>query len=161
MRGFALLFAILSVGLISAISFGLFQIIFGELKIGENARESSIAFFAADSGIERALFFNNQMHAYDTKGCQDPATGAKLDPLCEEVSSTATNITNRFFLGSNMFTNGVCVKVEIQRIDQNNDGAFDTTIISATGRNKGDAAQSCQSAAQVVVERGLKITIQE
>jgi hypothetical protein len=55
-RGFALLFSVLISSLLLTIGLSIFSIALKELAISTAARQSIHAFFAADSGRERALY---------------------------------------------------------------------------------------------------------
>lgn len=57
---------------ISAIAFGLSRLAVGQLKMSRDVSKSVIAFFAADSGIERALYEERiGDEARDISGCVD------------------------------------------------------------------------------------------
>lgn len=55
-RGFVILFAVTLSALLLAIALGITNIAFRELKFSTNARDTNDAFFAADTGLEYALF---------------------------------------------------------------------------------------------------------
>ncbi|MEK7480638.1 MAG: pilus assembly PilX N-terminal domain-containing protein [Patescibacteria group bacterium] len=63
-RGIALLFTLLIISVAVSLSIGVFNIIVGELEIGEGARESTEAFYAADSGVECILYWDLKEHAF-------------------------------------------------------------------------------------------------
>ena len=58
--GFVLLFAILITGVISAAALGISKIVNKEIVLASIGKDSQLAFFAADSGAECALYWNNQ-----------------------------------------------------------------------------------------------------
>lgn len=59
-RGFALLFSVLVAGILLTIGLGIFSITFKELLLSSSDRESQIAFYAADTGTECALYWDIQ-----------------------------------------------------------------------------------------------------
>ena len=61
-----MLLAIFISSLALALSLGIFTIIFGELGISGTSKESLEAFYAADSGIECALFWDIKQQAFST-----------------------------------------------------------------------------------------------
>jgi len=63
-RGFALLFAVLTASLLLAIGMSIFRISFKELTISIAARDSQIAFYAADSARECAVYWDIKTGAF-------------------------------------------------------------------------------------------------
>lgn len=62
-RGFTLLIAVLIGSLMLSIGFAIFNFAFKELILASSAKESQIAFFAADAGLECALYHDQQVPA--------------------------------------------------------------------------------------------------
>lgn len=58
-KGFVLLFAVVLSSVILSISLGLSEITLSELNFSTSARNTNSAFFAADVGVECALFYEN------------------------------------------------------------------------------------------------------
>lgn len=56
--GFVLAFALLLSSVVLALAFGIFNILLKELVLTSSARDSQIAFYAADSGVECALYWD-------------------------------------------------------------------------------------------------------
>ncbi len=71
-RGVALLFTVLLTSMLLLVALGISNIMFKELIFSAEARDSDKAFFAADTGIECALFLD--------KSGPDYATGVFIDP---------------------------------------------------------------------------------
>ena len=63
-RGFTLLFASLISALLLAISLAIFSISNKELVLSTTARDSQYAFYAADAGLECALYWDLQYNAF-------------------------------------------------------------------------------------------------
>lgn len=59
-RGFTLLYAVLISSILLAIGIAIFEITVRELRLSSVVRESQYAFYAADSGIECALYWDVQ-----------------------------------------------------------------------------------------------------
>jgi hypothetical protein len=57
--GFVLLYAVTLSAILLSIALGVSQIAFKENTFGTSARETNEAFFAADTGVECALFYDN------------------------------------------------------------------------------------------------------
>ncbi len=59
-RGFTLFYAVLMSSLLLALGLAIFNITYKELILSAGARESAIAFYAADAGLECALFWDRK-----------------------------------------------------------------------------------------------------
>jgi Tfp pilus assembly protein PilX len=55
-RGVAIYFAVLIMVLVLAMALGLATILFGQIKMASSMGDSVIAFYAADTGMEEALY---------------------------------------------------------------------------------------------------------
>jgi len=89
--GFAMLFAVLTASLLLTIGISIFNISFKELLISTNARESQIAFYAADSARECAVYWTIKKGAF--RACyNDVCTGDSLVPA--EITDLNTVICN-------------------------------------------------------------------
>ena len=80
-KGFVLLFAVVLSAIILSISLGLSEISLKQLSFGNQARETGDAFFAADTGLECALF-------YDIKGAGEYGTPFGYDGNLGEMTVT-------------------------------------------------------------------------
>ncbi|MEX0652400.1 MAG: pilus assembly PilX N-terminal domain-containing protein [Candidatus Paceibacterota bacterium] len=65
-RGFTLLVAVLISGVLLSIGLAIFNITIKELLLSSSGRESQFAFYAADSGIECALYWDQKGSAFST-----------------------------------------------------------------------------------------------
>lgn len=63
-KGFALFYAIIMISVISAIAFGLASITYKQKTLASLAGDSQIAFYAADAGMECALYNNAKIFDY-------------------------------------------------------------------------------------------------
>ena len=65
-KGFAILFAVLTASLLMSIGISIFGISIKELTISTAARDSQVAFYAADSARECALYWDEKVGAFAT-----------------------------------------------------------------------------------------------
>ncbi len=65
-RGFTLLLAVLIGSILIAIGSAIFNILSKEIILSSSGRESQFAFFAADTGIECALYWDAKHNAFAT-----------------------------------------------------------------------------------------------
>lgn len=75
-RGFVLAFSLLISSIVLALAFGIFNILLKQIVLTSSAKDSQIAFYAADAGAECALYWDthtsrtisNSPTAFDTNG---------------------------------------------------------------------------------------------
>lgn len=65
-RGFTLLLAVLISGILLALGFALYNIASKELILSSTGRDSQFAFYAADAGVECALYWDLKRNAFGT-----------------------------------------------------------------------------------------------
>lgn len=87
--GFILIFAILVGSMLLAIGIAISNLVFKELSIVAVSRESQIAFYAADSGAECALYWDVQ-GPYLTSSSNPPGPFSFASPDPEHPSVTGT-----------------------------------------------------------------------
>lgn len=145
-HGIALLFTLLIIGVAISLSTGVFNIILGELKIGEGARESMRAFFAADSGVECILYWDlkEQAFVFDK---EKTITCMGSSPSFSRSSQTINGKAAIVYQSTAPFalTNGACVSLTVIKFS---DGS---SRIEALGEN------TCNPAATRVVQRGIEV----
>jgi hypothetical protein len=87
-----MLFAVLTASLLLTIGISIFNISLKELTISTNTRESQIAFFAADSARECALYWDIKKGAFPA--CLDGACALKTTtteiPMCNGIPRVIT-----------------------------------------------------------------------
>ncbi|MEK7157734.1 MAG: hypothetical protein AAB688_01510 [Patescibacteria group bacterium] len=139
-KGFAMLFSVLISSLLVAIGLSIFSLTLKELTISTSARESQVAFYAANSGMDCAIYWNFQDKfagsvAPDVSGVQ-----------CGESfgSASASGDVYKFKFDITSDTNGPCVEVVVTKGTD--------TIIESRGKN------ICGAEGRKV-ERGLTATI--
>lgn len=79
MKGITLLFTILISSLVLILGLGVLSVLFGEISISGFAKESLEAFYAADTGMECALYWDKKM------------LQTSEDPGSQQVSNFATS----------------------------------------------------------------------
>jgi len=80
-RGFTLFYAVLVSSLLLALGLAIFNITYKELILSAGARESAVAFYAADAGLECALFWDRK-HT----GLSSPVFGFYGDSLASGLA---------------------------------------------------------------------------
>jgi hypothetical protein len=145
-RGIALLFTLLIIGVAISLSIGVFNIILGELEIGEGARESMRAFYAADSGAECILYWDLKERAF-VFDKEKAITCAGSSPSFTRSSQTVDGKAATVYQSTAPFSlaNGACASLTVIKF---NDGS---SRISALGEN------ICNPAALRVVQRGVEV----
>jgi len=150
-RGFTLLYASLVGALLLAIASGIFSIIFKELILTSSSRESFTAFYAADSGLECALYWDFNQSLFATSSASNPNTSG--------VSCAGSNFTNTWTVvgdGNSALTNfsltfapnDYCSDVSVSKADG-------LTTIESRGYN------TCDTNNPRRVERAIRATFSE
>ena len=135
-KGFVILFAVTISAILLSIALGVANIALKEVKFGTSARDTNDAFFAADTGIEYALFHDK------------PSVNSYPYTLLPGNIQTYSNIIVSG-LGS---VGASCAIVSIKK-DNTNPLIISTTII-AKGYNIGDAL--CDSTNSDRIEREIR-----
>lgn len=134
--GFVILFAVTLSAILLAIALGVANIALKEVKFSTSAKDTNNAFFAADTGIEKALF--------EDKSSTSPTEEGEI-----HASFFVAN------LGSENFS---CANVGITKTTtMNADSSLSTvTTIISKGYNIGN--ESCTSTNPDRVEREIKVS---
>ena len=115
-RGFTLLIAVLISGILLSLGVAIFNIVSKEIVLSTSGRESQFAFYASDTGIECALYWDYQQDAFATTSALAEVSCADKDiPLTRDydaVSDTYTTTFN-FSLGTGLAS--PCSAVEVVR----------------------------------------------
>lgn len=131
--GFVILFAVTISSILLAIALGVANIAVKEVKFSTSAKDTNDAFFAADTGIEYALFHDK--------------TPSEYVPVPNEVFTWDVVVTSP---GLNS-----CAKVSITK--DNTSPSNTTTLIVSKGYNVGDVG-TCISTNPNRIERELKVS---
>ena len=81
-RGFTLIFSVLISSILVALGSAIFDLVSKEIILSSAGRESQFAFYAADTGIECALYWDYKQNAFST-------TSALTQVLCDADNSPA------------------------------------------------------------------------
>ena len=146
-RGFTLLIATLISGILLALGFAIYNIVSKEIVLSSSGRESQFALYAADSGVECALYWDYKEDAFSTSTPQQPecAEGAvdDYDITYDAVDDTYTT-TFSFSLGEAL--SSPCTSVTVVR-GQNPK----TTTLVSSGYN------TCITSNPRRIERAIRV----
>ncbi|MBD3282226.1 MAG: hypothetical protein GF387_01295 [Candidatus Portnoybacteria bacterium] len=82
-KGVSLLLTLLIMAALLAVAFGLSRLSLGEIKLARDIPKSLVAFYAADSGIERAIYQDRVLGSISNfNDCVDDS-----DEICYEVTT--------------------------------------------------------------------------
>lgn len=168
--GFAMLFAVLTSSVLLSIGLSIFNLTVKELALSSAGRESQAAFYASDSGVECALYWDVVKSAFATSSESYPSSvpscaGQDVGPVVTSSSPTSAVTTFSFAptdVGStdaSPYLGGTCVLVTVSK-----DSSTGTHILSR-GYNVGylsddNAAQTgnrCAGLDSLKVERALLV----
>ena len=146
--GFTLLLSILVVSVILSVGLGIFDIMTKELKLSGLGRESQIAFYAADAGIE-CFFYWEIKHPNLNKSAFEPETGGTNTINCAgndiQISGSGTYVFNL------PLSNNSCVKINITKDTSLSNKVI--TTVESSGYNNMD----CDSTSPFKVERAIRM----
>lgn len=112
-RGFTLLLAVLVSGILLALGFAIFNIVSKEVILSSSGRESQFAFYAADTGVECALYWDYQADAFSAESTDIPACGGLDLNTYEKTDDGFGNITTTFSFSLGDAVNYPCADVEV------------------------------------------------
>lgn len=141
-NGYTLLFAVLVSALVLAIGISILTIAKKEFLLATSARDSSLAFYAADSGIECAAYGELLKNAFDLSGANTGLLNCNFAPVPVVVVSDITNGKQFVFdvnVSNTQTTGGPCASVIIQKTTDPVTGIIQTNIDSR-GYNTGWAS---------------------
>ncbi len=135
-KGITLILAVLVSSLALTLGMGVFTLLFSQIEFSGVAKESTVAFYAADSGVECALFWDINHDSF--------ATSSISTINCDEDSFEVGGSS-----GLSVFTlplgNGSCANVEVEKSDN-------FTVITSLGEN------FCGVVSSKTVQRGLRVS---
>ncbi len=148
-RGFTLLIAVVLTSVLLSVGLALLDISYKQIMLSSTARQSQYAFYAADSAIECALFWDQKRNAFQY--------GASPTPIrCANTQITVTSTTTSGYKESGFYTpciNNTQAKVTVYKYQAGGSDTCNggTTCIYADGFN------SCNVSDARRIERGLKV----
>lgn len=138
-KGFSLFLSVLLMSIIATIAFSVFEIFYLQILMIGNIKDSQIAFYAADYGLE-CIYYND----------------IKLNKIKTSQLSNCNNVSKIIALPIDtwqlFFTDGTCVTI---RTNFDDPPPF-TTRIQAYGRDKYTGVD-CDTPVLRRVERGLEV----
>lgn len=140
-EGFTLLLAVLITSMVLAISFGFSIFVIRELNISIVGRESQKAVFAADSGIECALYWDLAQKKFATTSPPCPCT---IRCLGQDYTVGGPAGISEFTLN---FTNGACAMIKVNKITY-----YPKTRIESKGHSV------CAAGGPIRTERAFRVT---
>ncbi len=135
-RGITVLLVVIIISVLFSISIGIFNIVFGELRLSGEITDSFVASFAADQSIERALYRDRMLPA----------------PLCPGVGTACyAEDSSAVTALQNLLPTGVCYNLSVDKT-LNADGVTIDTKLTSIGTYRCGAGQSR------VVKRSYELT---
>ncbi len=148
-KGFVLLFTVLLAAVVLAVSLEAANVAFREIGFSTSARDTNEAFFAADTGVECALYNDK---AGDVSFVQTGGSGS-INCMGSAIPvSGSYPIWNFIVSGLGESGNG-CSRVSV---DKSN-----LPIVALTSYGYNEGGSSCNSTAANLVERELEVTFNE
>jgi len=155
--GFALLFAVLATSVLLAVSASIWNIAMREVILSSFGRESQVAFFAADSGLECALYWDLVNNSFATStGPVDISCGGTPSSFSVGgggLASPTSYIGNPSDPSQDLLltasATGPCVLVSVTK-------EYSGTRLVTTARAYG--YNTCNPLSPTRVERGLLVT---
>lgn len=159
--GFALLFSVLIASIMLSIALAIFNIVYKELILSSAVKNSQFAFYAADAGLECALYWDYKGKVFATS--TDSVLGASgvtcngtdiTAAVNTPISRTADAATTLFYL--NFLPDAYCVSVTVRKESI----PTKRTTIEGRGYNAGYDASTgdCSGSLDRKEERGLLVT---
>lgn len=135
--GFVILFAVVISSIILSITLGVANVTLKEIKFGTSAKETNYSFFAADTGIECALFNDKPPTAFPLPG---PSTGVACASSLPTFVGDSNSGTYTFYVVGLGTTSTNCAKVTVLKTKSGTDVL--TTAI-AKGYNVDGSYDDC------------------
>lgn len=157
-QGIAIYMAVTITAALVLVSFAIINLVLKQISISSVARDSVAAFYAADSGIECALYWDLKNPTNPTRSAFSTTTPTQTFVSCNNQSipiSVITGATTTF-----SFTlpapESYCVTVGVFK---KYSGSLPVTQIEARGYNSGTVSgTSCVSSSARRVERAVSVT---
>jgi hypothetical protein len=151
--GFTALFAVIVSALVLAIGISIANITLKQIQISSANRDSQIAFYAADSGAECALFADLNEKAFPLEGGPLQFSCLGQDHTASVVDDTGPNEGVVWgFTVEYEEDPKYCAIITVEKVDTNSDPTFaEKTIILSRGYN------TCNTDSPRRLERGLEI----
>jgi Tfp pilus assembly protein PilX len=153
-KGFTLLIAIILASVALLVGLALADVAYKQVVLSTTAKQSSLAFYAADSALECTLYYDQRRIAFDHT---TPLIQSELQCDGAGITNYATNVSGsvRTTTFSTPCTGGVTANVTVYKVDTMSGASCGAngakTCIYADGYN------SCNASDRNRLERGLKV----
>jgi hypothetical protein len=166
-KGYTLLFAVLVSSIVLAVGISILTISKKEFLLSSSARESITAFYAADSGLECALYYNDNTDAFSSSTASIAGTIYYMGRcMGNDINTTATNISDvdgekySFVFHTKMqnTSSKACAIVTVTKAFYNvpTYGLLASTTIISRGTNLGWKNGVCSEPSPRRVERAIE-----
>jgi hypothetical protein len=145
--GFTILFAVLTGSLLLAIGVAVFNITLKELILSSSARDSQFAIYAADTGIECALYWDSAANSFATGTGQRSVDCAEQTATFDISATLPATSTFTLLFQEEANTGQPCAIVDVGKYENPT-----RTILVSRGYN------TCVEGSPRRVERALKVT---
>lgn len=156
-RGFTLLLSVLIASVLLSLGLAIFSITIRELLLSSTGRESQFAFYAADTGIECALYFDVQLGAFSTTTASAVSCNvdmANASNANQTVGGQGWGVASTFALS--FLPDPYCAVVTITKTNTN---GVVRTDIDSRGYNIGTKNEdACTSSDPRRIERAIRVT---
>jgi len=149
-RAFTLLLAVLVSGILLALGLAISNIVIKDLVLSSSGRESQFAFYAADTGVECALYWDIKHDAFSPEStitefyCGDEGEGKV--PLTSNYNAGLDILTTTFSLALGPAEANACSSVSVQKYI-----AQRKTVVEALGYN------TCNLTNPRRIERAIRV----
>ena len=148
-NGFTILLSVLVVSIVLSAGLGIFGVMTRELKLSGMGRESQLAFYAADAGIECFFYWEIKQSAFEPDGSSNTIKCAGSGDIALSDADITGNSSYSFNISLGAPTDP-CVKVEVVK-----DYSFSNKVIT-TVKSKGYNID-CNSTSPFKVERAIQL----
>ena len=147
-RGFTVLFAVIVSTLVLALGLGIVAITMKEIKLSGAGRDSELAFYAADSGLECAEYFDIAKSEFATSTNNPAHIMCNQQPIISTTTANGVSATSTFMMYMEYNVTPTiskpCAEVTVSKIGT-------STVIDSRGYN------TCELANQRRLERGYSV----
>ncbi|MBU6310615.1 hypothetical protein KGO06_01630 [Patescibacteria group bacterium] len=144
-RGFTLLLSVLIASILLTIGYEIYNFTTKEVALSFSGRESQFAFYAADSGVECALWADAQLDAFATSSqVAELPCGRATSTLARAL--TGTTYVTTFTVRTGGVPKEQCTDVRVTRSEPKQ------TVIESFGRN------TCTVSDPLRLERAIRVT---
>ena len=143
-RAFVSMISLLLANVFLIIGLSVFNIALREVILSSGARESLFAFYAADGGMECALYWDIRENAFSTSTAVSSVNCSEQDAVVGFFQDCGADCSRSVF--NLTYPSGACVQVEVSKLPE------EKTRIKSFGQN------TCDTSSLKRVERAWKVT---